>query len=135
MLAVLAASTQGVLATVNKAGFPHLTNMLYQWDAEALTARFMTGSTRAKVRQLRANPQAALHVSGGDFWSFVVAEGRAELSEPSTARGDAVGLELLAMSPHIQPHEHEAFLDQMVIDQRMVIRLKASRIYGTALQV
>lgn len=132
MLAVVAATNQGVLATVNKAGFPHLTNMLYRWDAEAGAVKFSTTATRAKVRQLRANPHAALHVSGADFWSFVVVEGIAELSEPSATPGDAVGQELLALSPHIKPEEQAAFFEQMVIDQRLVISLKMSRIYGTS---
>lgn len=135
LLAVVAGTNQGILATVNRAGFPHMTNMVYGWDAGTRTALFSTTARRAKVRQLRANPHAALHVSGGDFFSFVVAEGEAVLSGPSTTPGDAIGRELLALRPDLPDHDHDAFLNQMVVDERMLIRLRVARLYGTALEI
>jgi PPOX class probable F420-dependent enzyme len=134
-LAAIAATRQGILATVNRAGYPHLTNMIYTWDEPTRTALFMTTAERVKVRHLRNNPHAALHVSGGDFWSFVVAQGEAELSEPSTVPGDAVGQELLLLHPEIQEHDRAAFFKQMVVDQRLLIRLKVTKFYGTALDI
>ncbi|MCX5087366.1 TIGR03618 family F420-dependent PPOX class oxidoreductase, partial [Streptomyces sp. NBC_00365] len=89
----------GTLATVKRSGHPHLTTMLYSWDAEARIVRFSTTADRIKVQHLRRNPQAALHVQGGDVWSFAVAEGEAEVSGITTVRGDAVGRELLGMIP------------------------------------
>ncbi|MGQ4418343.1 TIGR03618 family F420-dependent PPOX class oxidoreductase [Streptomyces sp. SAS_269] len=87
----------GTLATVKRSGHPHLTTMLYSWDPEARVARFSTTADRVKVGHLRRNPRAALHVQGGDVWSFAVAEGEAEVSEITTVPGDAVGRELLGM--------------------------------------
>jgi hypothetical protein len=75
-------------------------------------------------------------VQGTDVWSFAVAEGDAEVSEPTTVPGDTVGRELLAMIPAgAEPEDQDAFLRQLVDERRVVIRLKVDRLYGTALDV
>ncbi|MDQ0713132.1 PPOX class probable F420-dependent enzyme [Streptomyces luteogriseus] len=126
----------GTLATVKRSGHPHLTTMLYSWDAECRTVRFSTTADRVKVQHLRREPRAALHVQGGDVWSFAVAEGDAEVSEATTAPGDAVGRELLAMIPAgAEPEDEDAFLRQLVDERRVVIRLRVDRLYGTALDI
>ncbi|MCM1967647.1 TIGR03618 family F420-dependent PPOX class oxidoreductase [Streptomyces sp. NPDC002812] len=129
----------GTLATNKSSGHPHLTTMLYSWDAEARIVRFSTTADRIKVKQLRRDPRAAVHVPGADVWSFAVAEGEAEVSEITTAPGDAVGRELLAMVPEAAKprgrEDEDAFLEQLVAERRVVIRLKVSRLYGTALDV
>ncbi|WP_329376490.1 TIGR03618 family F420-dependent PPOX class oxidoreductase [Streptomyces sp. NBC_01351] len=126
----------GTLATNKSSGHPHLTTMLYSWDPEARIVRFSTTAERIKVKQLRRDPRASVHVPGGDVWSFAVAEGEAEVSEITTTPGDATGRELLAMIPRAaQPQDEDAFLEQLVAERRVVIRLKVSRLYGTALDV
>ena len=126
----------GTLATVKRSGHPHLTTMLYTWDPEACTVRFSTTSDRVKVAHLRRNPRVALHVQGGNPWSFAVAEGEAEVSENTTVPGDAVGRELLEMIPAAaKPADEGAFLEQLVAERRVVIRLKVDRLYGTTLDI
>lgn len=126
----------GTLATVKRSGHPHLTTMAYTWDAEARIVRFSTTADRVKVQHLRRNPRAALHVSGGDVWSFAVAEGEAVVSESTTVPGDAVGRELLGLIPTAaRPADEAAFLEELVAERRVVIRLKVDRLYGTALAV
>ncbi|MBX9426901.1 pyridoxamine 5'-phosphate oxidase family protein [Streptomyces lateritius] len=126
----------GTLASVKRSGHPHLTTMLYSWDPEARVARFSTTADRVKVAQLRRDPHAALHVRGDDVWSFAVAEGEAEVSDPTTAPGDAVGRELLAMIPEAaRPEDEETWLAQQTAERRVVIRLKVDRLYGTALDI
>ncbi|MFE9922528.1 pyridoxamine 5'-phosphate oxidase family protein [Streptomyces sp. NPDC005774] len=126
----------GTFATVRSSGHPHLTTMVYSWDAEARVARFSTTADRAKPKHLRRDPRAALHVQGGDVWSFAVAEGEAEVSEVTTVPGDAVGRELLALVPEAaKPKDEAAFLEQLVAERRVVIRLKVDRLYGTALDI
>ncbi|MFI2205489.1 pyridoxamine 5'-phosphate oxidase family protein [Streptomyces sp. NPDC020192] len=126
----------GTLASIKRSGHPHLTTMLYHWDPQARIARFSTTADRVKVRHLRHNPRAALHVQGGDVWSFAVAEGEAEVSEITTVPGDAVGRELLGMIPEAaRPEDEAAFLEQLVDERRVVIRLKVDRLYGTALDI
>lgn len=126
----------GTLATVRRTGHPHLTTMLYSWDADARIVRFSTTADRVKVQHLRRDPHAALHVQGADVWSFAVAEGEAEVSEVTTVPGDAVGRELLGMIPaDARPQDEGAFLAQQVAERRTVVRLKVDRLYGTALDI
>ncbi len=108
--------------------------MVYNWDPQERIVRFATTADRVKVRHLRRDPRAAVHVQGGDVWSFAVAEGEAEVSELTTVPGDAVGRELLALLPEAaRPADENAFLEQLVAERRLVIRLKVRRLYGTAL--
>lgn len=126
----------GTLATVKRSGHPHLTTMAYSWDPGARVVRFSTTADRVKVAHLRRDPRAALHVRGGDVWSFAVAEGEAEVSEITTVPGDAVGRELLGMLPRAaRPDDEDAFLEQLVAERRVVVRLKVDRLYGTALDI
>nr|BFD88174.1 TIGR03618 family F420-dependent PPOX class oxidoreductase [Streptomyces sp. Xyl84] len=133
---LLAKQQFGTLATVKRSGHPHLTTMLYSWDPEARVVRLSTTADRIKVKHLRRDPHAALHVQGGDVWSFAVAEGTAQTSEATTVPGDAVGRELLAMIPAAaKPEDEDAFLAQQVAERRVVIRLAVERLYGTALDI
>ncbi|MCB5170211.1 TIGR03618 family F420-dependent PPOX class oxidoreductase [Streptomyces bambusae] len=133
---LLSSQQFGTLATNKSTGHPHLTTMLYHWDAEARIVRFSTTADRVKAKPLRRDPRAAVHVPGGDVWSFAVAEGEAEVSEVTAVPGDATGRELLGMIPEAaKPQDEQAFLEQLVAERRVVIRLKVSRLYGTALDV
>ncbi|WP_225100058.1 TIGR03618 family F420-dependent PPOX class oxidoreductase [Streptomyces sp. CoH27] len=126
----------GTLASIKRSGHPHLTTMLYHWNPAARIVRFSTTADRVKVKHLRHNPRAALHVQGGDVWSFAVAEGETEISGITTVPGDAVGRELLGMIPEAaKPEDEDAFLEQLVAERRVVIRLKVDRLYGTALDI
>ncbi|KUO09717.1 TIGR03618 family F420-dependent PPOX class oxidoreductase [Streptomyces sp. DSM 15324] len=134
--ALLGRQQFGTLASLRRSGHPHLTTMAYSWDPEARVVRFSTTADRAKTGHLRRDPRAALHVPGGDVWSFAVAEGEAEVSEPTTTPGDAVGQELLAMIPQAaRPEDEAGFLEQLVAERRVVVRLKVDRLYGTALDI
>jgi PPOX class probable F420-dependent enzyme len=133
---LLAAQRFGALATNRSDGHPHLSTVLYDWDAERRVVRISTVADRLKVRQLNRDPRCALYVASDDFWSYVVAEGEAELSPVSAEPGDEVGRELLDMQPAFaEPADEQAFLRQMVADRRLVIRLPVTRLYGTALSV
>ncbi|WP_405643130.1 pyridoxamine 5'-phosphate oxidase family protein [Streptomyces uncialis] len=134
--ALLAAGRFGTLAAVRSTGHPHLSTVLYGWDPAERTVRVSTTAERLKARQLRRDPHASLHVQGPDVWSFAVAEGLAEVSEPTDVPGDTVGRELLAMTPGFpDPADESAFLAQAVTDRRVVVRLRVSRLYGTALDI
>ena len=100
----------GVLATVKRSGHPHLSTVLYQWDAKERVIRVSTTADRLKARQIRADPRVSLHVGGPDVWSFAVVEGDAELVETTDG-------------PDLAP------------DRRLTITFTATRLYGTALDV
>ncbi|MFJ8754119.1 pyridoxamine 5'-phosphate oxidase family protein [Streptomyces sp. NPDC102441] len=123
-------------AAVRSTGHPHLSTVLYRWDAEERVLRVSSTEDRLKTRILRRNPHTSLHVDGGDVWSFAVAEGPAEVSEPTVSAGDDIGRELLALAPGFESREAEqAFLEQAVAEHRVVIRIRVSRLYGAALDV
>ncbi|MEH0449285.1 MULTISPECIES: pyridoxamine 5'-phosphate oxidase family protein [unclassified Streptomyces] len=104
----------GVLASVRSTGHPHLSTVLYDWDAEERLLRVSSTADRLKVRQLRRDPHTSLHVSGPDVWSFAVAEGEARIVDPAD---DA--------APGEQP----------LPDRRVTIVIRVSRLYGTALDI
>lgn len=136
LVRLLGAHRMGALAANKRNGHPHLSTVAYAWDPAQRVARISTTADRAKVRLLRGDPRSALYVSSEDFLSFVVAEGEAELSAVSTVPGDGPGRELLGMVPAFdRPQDEAAFLQNMVADRRLVIRLRVSRLYGTAIDV
>ncbi|MGW8604470.1 pyridoxamine 5'-phosphate oxidase family protein [Streptomyces sp. NPDC055893] len=104
----------GVLASVRSTGHPHLSTVLYDWNAEERVLRVSSTADRLKVRQLRRDPHASLHVSGPDIWSFAVAEGETEIADPA---------------------DEAAPGEQPLPDRRVTILLRVSRLYGTALDV
>src|SRR3977135_4185923 len=88
LLNLIANNTQGILAAVTRAGYPHRTNVLYVWDPEQRTASVSTTADRVKGRILRRDPRAALHVPGSHFWSYAVAECDANVSNGATSPGE-----------------------------------------------
>ncbi|MFD8571040.1 TIGR03618 family F420-dependent PPOX class oxidoreductase [Streptomyces sp. NPDC059639] len=131
---ILDEGTFGTLASVRGTGHPHLSTVLYHWNASESLLRISTTEGRLKPRQFRADPHAALHVRRDDL-AFAVAEGEAEVTAPSSAAGDAVGRELLRVSrDFVETGGEEAFFAEMVDERRVIIRIKVTRLYGTALE-
>ena len=129
---LIAGQRQGVLVTLRKDGWPQLSNVTYAWDAGEQTIRVSTTASRAKTRNLRRDPRVSFHVTTGDFWSYVVVDGRAELSEVAKDRNDAAVEELVDVYRTAQG-EHPDWDDYraaMVRDQRLVVRIRADRAYG-----
>ncbi len=104
LLQILREHQQGVLATNKRDGHPHLTNVVYVWDAERRTAQISTTAERANPRHLRRDPRCALQVSTEDFMSFAVAEGEAELSAVSTTPGTTPDRNCFASIRSSTPH-------------------------------
>lgn len=132
---LLAARDHGVLATNGRRGFPHLSTVLYHLDPDTSTVRISTRADRVKSRNVSADGRAALFVEGPDRWSFVVAEGQAEVSAVSTEPGDATGRELLTIFPQSDPAAEAAFFALQVAEQRVVIRLHVQRLYGDIIEL
>lgn len=134
LLGMIAGTRQGVLATIAADGRPQMSNVLYVWDPDERVARISTTADRAKVRNLRRDPRAALHVSGRHFWQFAVADGAVTLSDVAAEPGDAATRELLEMHGfHYGQLDEDDFYRQMIAARRLVVRLQARRIYGVAL--
>lgn len=126
--------TRGVLATVKSSdGRPQLSNILYA--AAGGVARISVTATRAKTRNVVADPRVSLHVTSDDFWTYVVAEGLAELGPVAHEPGDDACRELLELyellsdGPHPSPAE---FAAAMIAEQRQVLRITVERYYPTS---
>ena len=129
---LIAGQRQGVLVTLRKDGWPQLSNVNYAWDAGEQTIRVSTTDNRAKTSNMRRDPRVSFHVTTGDFWSYVVVDGQAELSAVAQDPYDAAVEELVALYRTVQG-EHPDWDDYraaMVRDQRLVVRIRANRAYG-----
>ncbi|MEW2355348.1 TIGR03618 family F420-dependent PPOX class oxidoreductase [Spirillospora sp. NPDC029432] len=122
------------LATVKRSGHPHLSTVIYKWDPAERIVRVSSTKDRLKVRQLRNDPHAALYVTSRDHTRYAVVEGTVELLE-TTEPGDAAGRELLAMGLGLPEAEQEEAFRKQVEEGRVVIRLRAERLYGMGLDL
>jgi PPOX class probable F420-dependent enzyme len=129
---LLTAQRRGVLVTIRKNGWPQLSNVTYGWNTETQTIRISTTDDRAKTANLRRDPRASFHVTTGDFWSYVVVDGHADLSAVARDPHDAAVEELIDLYRAVQG-EHPDWDDYraaMVRDQRLVVRIRAEHAYG-----
>ncbi|MBB5085103.1 pyridoxamine 5'-phosphate oxidase family protein [Nonomuraea endophytica] len=115
----------GVLATVKRNGHPAMSTVLYRWSAAEQVIRISTTADRLKARQIRNDPRVALHVRGDNVWSFAVAEGEAQVTDQPE--------ELLRFAGQVD--DAAAFLEQQAREQRVIIKIPVSRLYGTALDI
>jgi PPOX class probable F420-dependent enzyme len=130
-LEVITTRREAVLATIRADGRPQLSNVFYVWDPAQRMARISTTARRAKARNLRRDPRGALYVGGEHFWTYVVADGEAELIGPTTSPGDAAGNELFEVhSAFYDLHDQEAFFGQMLEEERLVVRFRVVHTYG-----
>lgn len=122
---------EGILATIGPSGRPQLSNVLYLVDPATRLVRISTTADRVKTKNLERDPRASLHVSGGDFWRFAVADGSVTLSEVATEPGDAAVAELADVhTAFYGPLDHEKFAAEMIAARRLVVRLRVEHLYG-----
>lgn len=121
---------QAVIVTLGEGEVPHASSVLTHFDGEMFRISVTDG--RVKTINLHRRPLAVLHLSSEDFWRWVGAECDVMLTEVSAEAGDAVGQELLELYQALTgPHPHpEEFLQSMVDDHRLVLRLTPRRVYG-----
>jgi PPOX class probable F420-dependent enzyme len=122
---------QSVLVTLRSDGRPQLSNVLHEVGDDGVV-RISTTTGRAKAKNLRRTPWAALHVNGPTFWGYAVLEGEATLSDPVAAPDDAVADELVEVYRTIAG-EHDDWAEFRAVqlrEQRVVVRLRPTRAYG-----
>ncbi|NEK59104.1 PPOX class F420-dependent oxidoreductase [Geodermatophilus sabuli] len=132
MLAFVAENRYGVLATVKRDGRPQLSNVGYAHDPQTGLFRVSVTADRAKTRNLQADPRVTLHVSSGDFWTWVAVEGTAQLTPVAADPHDATVEELVTYYRGISG-EHENWAEYraaMVADRRLVVRFTPEHTYG-----
>jgi PPOX class probable F420-dependent enzyme len=82
--ALLAASRIGVLATLRADGRPQLSPVTPFYDRDKGIIYVSITDGRAKTKNLRRDPRAALEVTSADGWEWAAADGTAELIGPGT---------------------------------------------------
>jgi PPOX class probable F420-dependent enzyme len=123
---------RGVLATMKADGRPQLSNIMFASGADGVV-RISVTATRAKTANMRRDPRVSLHVTAADFWSYVVIEGEAELTPVAAAPDDATVDELVELYRDVQG-EHPDWAEYraaMVADERLVVRVRPTRAYGS----
>lgn len=133
LLKLLRTRSVGALATLMPDGRPQLSTIVYGVDEDGSTVRISVTDDRVKTRNLRRDPRAALYVNSEDGWSWVVAEGIAELSPVATGPQDGTVRELIELYRSIRGEEHPDWDDYrraMVAERRLVVRLVVRRLYG-----
>jgi PPOX class probable F420-dependent enzyme len=124
------ARRNGVLATLKRDGRPQLSNITYGVVGGVIKISITAG--RAKYANLSRDPRATLHVTSDDFWSYVVVEGDAELSEVATKPDDPAVDELVEYYRAIAG-EHPDWDDYrkvMVSDKRVIVSITPTHAYG-----
>jgi PPOX class probable F420-dependent enzyme len=127
----LAGSHQGVLVTLKKDGRPQLSNIAYYLTAEQRVHISVTAD-RVKTRNVQRDPRVSMHVTSKDFWSYVVAEGDAELmpvtTDPHDATADALVEYYRAVSG--EHPDWEDYRAAMVSDRRQILSFAVTHAYG-----
>jgi PPOX class probable F420-dependent enzyme len=134
LLALLEGSTKGVLTTLKRDGRPQLSNVSYTFDPATMLIRISVTDDRAKTNNLRRDPRASFYTTSGDFRAYAVAEGDADLTPVATTPDDATVDELVDVYRTIAG-EHPDWAEYraaMVTDNRLVVRLRVTRVYGMA---
>jgi PPOX class probable F420-dependent enzyme len=132
---LIARRNQGVLVTLRADGRPQLSNVNYAWYPDEQLIRISVTDDRAKTRNLRRDPRASFHVTSDDFWSYVVVDGNAQLSEVAEHPHDGAVEELIDLYRTARGEEHpdwDDFRAAMVRDRRLVVRVPAEHAYGVA---
>jgi len=121
---------RGVLTTIRGDGRPQLSNILFVPVGDELWISIT--DTRAKTKNLRREPRAALYVPGEDFWSYVVLDGTVTLTDVAREEHDAV-VELLVDHYRRGSGEHpdwDDFRRAMVSEGRLLAQLRPTSAYG-----
>jgi len=120
----------GVLVTLKRDGRPQLSNVTYVFDGSRVRVSLTDG--RAKTKNLRRDPRASVYVDGPRGRSYVVLEGKAELSPVAADPYDDVVEDLVdyyrtASGEHPDWDEYRA---AMVQDRRLMFSMAVDHAYG-----
>ncbi|WP_020386027.1 PPOX class F420-dependent oxidoreductase [Kribbella catacumbae] len=132
LLGTLGKTGLGVLVTIKRDGRPQLSNVTYLYDGDQVRVSLTDG--RAKTKNLRRDPRASLYVNGPRGRSYVVVEGKAELTPVATAEDDNT-VEQLITYYRDAAGEHPDWDDYrraMVAERRLLFTMTIDHSYGMA---
>jgi PPOX class probable F420-dependent enzyme len=132
MWTFLAGRRLGTLATIKKDGRPQLSSVGFVYEPSTRTISASVTDGRAKTANLRRDARASLHASSDDGWTYVVAEGTADLTPVAQAPDDETVDELVRIY-RLLAGEHpdwDEYRRAMVDEGRLVLRIHVERVYG-----
>jgi PPOX class probable F420-dependent enzyme len=119
-LTFAAGRRNALLTTLRADGRPQQSVIFFEADGDRFTISLT--DTRAKTKNLRRDPRAALYVPGDDVFTWVGLDGRVELSPVARSTDDEVVGQLVDYFRRSNG-EHENWAEYrraMVDDQRLV---------------
>ncbi len=126
---LLQKSGLGVLVTIKRDGRPQLSNVTYLYDGKQIRVSLTDG--RAKTKNLRRDPRASLYVNGPGGRSYVVVEGKAELTPVAADEHDDT-VEQLVRYYRDASGEHpdwDEYRRVMVADGRLLFTMTIDHTY------
>ncbi len=129
-LAFVAGRRNALLTTLRADGRPQQSVIFFEADGDRFTISLTDG--RAKTKNLRRDPRAALFIQGDDVFTWVGLDGRVELS-PVARTPDDVVVDQLVDYFRRSNGEHEDWAEyrqSMVDDQRLVATFIATSATG-----
>ncbi len=128
----LGSHRNGALATIKRDGRPQLSTIVYRYDAESGRVLVSVTADRAKTRNAERDPRVSLHVSSKDLWSYVVAEGDAELTAVATDPADVVVTDLVELYRALagEHPDWDDYRSAMVRERRQVLSFVVTYAYG-----
>ncbi|MEO9328899.1 PPOX class F420-dependent oxidoreductase [Gordonia aurantiaca] len=133
---LLATTRIGILATIKSSGLPQLSPVTQHYDRETDTILVSMTDGRAKTKNLRRDPRAAIEVTSPDGYTWATAEGEVALIGPGT---DPYGPEVEALVDYYRKAagEHpdwDEYRSVMVSDRRVLMVLAVTHVYGQKLR-
>jgi PPOX class probable F420-dependent enzyme len=125
------ATHHSVLTTIRRDGKPQLSIVLHYVRDDGVVI-VSTTADRAKYKNLRREPWAALKVDGSSVWSYAVIEAEAAFSEVAADPHDAAVEELVEYFRNTggEHDDWDEYRRAMVSERRVVVRLTPTRAYG-----
>jgi PPOX class probable F420-dependent enzyme len=134
--ALISDSTIGILATIKSNGVPQLSPVTSVYDRDTDRIYVSVTDGRAKTKNLRRDPRAAIEFTSPDGYTWATAEGDVTVVGPGTDPNDP---EVDALVDYYRrgAGEHpdwQEYREVMVSDRRVLLILDISRVYGAKLR-
>ena len=134
--ALIAGSKLGVLATIRSSGVPQMSPVTAVYDRDTDTVLVSVTEGRAKTRNLRRDPRAAIEYTSSDGYTWATAEGSVTLIGPAN---DPHSPEVDALVDYYRrgAGEHPDWAEYrqaMVSERRVLLVLAIERVYGARLR-
>ncbi|MFM9376545.1 PPOX class F420-dependent oxidoreductase [Gordonia sp. VNK21] len=133
---LIASAKIGVLATLKASGLPQLSPVTAVYDRDADVIYISMTADRAKTKNLRRDPRAAIEYTGDDKYTWATAEGEVVLHGPSDDP-DSPAVDALVEYYRLGAGEHPDWTEYrqvMVDDQRVLAALHVRHVYGKKLR-